>query len=231
MAATSRVQAQELSNFYASLVETSGERWADAAPPPAPPPPTAVADREPEGVTVLPPGQSYQAPAGPVTRERAQRQAAPPRLAIASSNVGYQLLKKAGWTEGQGIGLKEQGDQEPLQAHMQQGNLGLGFAKPQRPGGKRNVSAPSADAAAGPAGLPPRQPPRALPPDELAEQSVEDKVKRVRQVMQAEADDEAGKAIARYIYSAFSETTGAPTRDTNPLLRRDKRTSATNPLL
>jgi hypothetical protein len=166
-----------------------------------------------------------------VTRERALRLAAPPRLAIASTNVGYQLLKKAGWTEGQGIGVKGQGGQEPLQAHMQQGNLGLGFAKPQRPGGKRKASASSADAAAGTAAPPPRQPPRALPPDELAEQSVEAKVKRVRQVMQAEADDKAGKAISRYIYSAFNETTGEPTRDTNPLLRRDKRTSATTPLL
>lgn len=50
------------------------------------------------------------------------------------------------------------------------------------------------------------------------------------QVMQTEADEKAGKAIARYIYRAFNDATGETTSDSNPLLRRS-RLSATNPLL
>ena len=55
---------------------------------------------------------------------------------------------------------------------------------------------------------------------------------RPLQVLQAEADDRAGKAIQRYIYSAFNDATGEPTADANPLLRPGRsRLSATNPLL
>lgn len=57
------------------------------------------------------------------------------------------------------------------------------------------------------------------------------RVPALLQVMQAEADDKAGKAIARYIHMAFSDSTGEPTRDSNPLLRRNHKLSATNPLL
>jgi len=49
--------------------------------------------------------------------------------------------------------------------------------------------------------------------------------------MQAEADDRAGKAISRYMRRAFADTTGEPTADSNPLLRRNHKLSATNPLL
>lgn len=48
--------------------------------------------------------------------------------------------------------------------------------------------------------------------------------------MQADVDDAAGKAIARYLHMAFRDGTGAPTADDNPLMRRN-RLSATNPLL
>ena len=48
--------------------------------------------------------------------------------------------------------------------------------------------------------------------------------------MQAETDEEAGKAIHRYIYSSMVDATGEPTADRNPLLRRSK-LSSSNPLL
>ena len=48
--------------------------------------------------------------------------------------------------------------------------------------------------------------------------------------MQAEADDKAGKAIHRYIYSAMAGVTGEATTDRNPLLHRSK-LSSSNPLL
>ncbi len=45
---------------------------------------------------------------------------------ISSSNVGYQLLQKAGWQEGQGIGINQQGQPIPLSAYHQQARHGIG---------------------------------------------------------------------------------------------------------
>ncbi len=56
------------------------------------------------------------------------------------------------------------------------------------------------------------------------------KVKRVRQVMQAEADDAAEKALARALYRAFNDSSCYGSTDSNPLLRRSK-LSDSNPLL
>lgn len=216
---------------------TSGERWtAEAAEAPLPPPAAAAAVAaaatvaaaiEPEGVTVLPPGQRYLQAAGPVTRGEAQRQSNPPRLAIGSGNVGYRLLQKAGWSEGRGIGAQEQGEQEPVEAEMNKGSAGLGFARKKAPSGPKPLPSEKRQrgelqaAAAG----------RALPPDELADEPLDVRVKRYRQVMQAEADEKAGRQIERYVRSAFNDATGEPTSDSNPLLRRNKRLTATNPLL
>lgn len=67
-----------------------------------------------------------------------------------------------------------------------------------------------------------------LPEDK---ESFDAKVKRHRQVAQADADAAAGQAIQRYMYMAFNDATGEATADVNPLLRRNKRLTATNPLL
>ncbi|BDA47025.1 hypothetical protein COCOBI_09-4800 [Coccomyxa sp. Obi] len=61
-------------------------------------------------------------------------------------------------------------------------------------------------------------------------EDTEVKVKRVRQVMQAEADDAAEKELARALYRAFNDSSGYASTDTNPLLRRSK-LSDSNPLL
>ncbi|KAK9840542.1 hypothetical protein WJX81_000450 [Elliptochloris bilobata] len=61
------------------------------------------------------------------------------------------------------------------------------------------------------------------------EEALPAKVARVKQVMQAEADDAAGKALARAVYRAFSDSNGPSAPDSNPLLRRNK-LSASNPL-
>ena len=50
------------------------------------------------------------------------------------------------------------------------------------------------------------------------------------QVLQAEADDAAGKAISQYMYRAFNDIGDVPTADSNPLVRRNN-LSKTNPLL
>ncbi|PIA35357.1 hypothetical protein AQUCO_03500031v1 [Aquilegia coerulea] len=50
-------------------------------------------------------------------------------IAINSSNKGFQLLKKCGWTEGTGLGASQQGRLQPLQTHVKNNKRGLGAEK------------------------------------------------------------------------------------------------------
>ncbi|XP_050373853.1 uncharacterized protein LOC126791440 [Argentina anserina] len=52
--------------------------------------------------------------------------------AINSSNIGFQLLKKHGWTEGTGLGASEQGRLEPVQAYLKESKRGLGADAPKK---------------------------------------------------------------------------------------------------
>ncbi|XP_022749090.1 PIN2/TERF1-interacting telomerase inhibitor 1-like [Durio zibethinus] len=53
-------------------------------------------------------------------------------IAIDSSNIGFQLLKKHGWKEGTGLGISEQGRLEPVQAYVKNNKRGLGAEKKKR---------------------------------------------------------------------------------------------------
>lgn len=60
---------------------------------------------------------------------------------IASSNIGFQLLKKHGWKEGTGLGVSEQGRLEPIQAHVKKNKKGLGVVdKAQKKGKEQPTS-------------------------------------------------------------------------------------------
>ncbi|KAI3747395.1 hypothetical protein L6452_09851 [Arctium lappa] len=61
---------------------------------------------------------------------------------MASSNIGFQLLKKHGWKEGTGLGVSEQGRLEPVQAYLKKNKRGLGAEtkKPQSTGDRKNVA-------------------------------------------------------------------------------------------
>lgn len=110
----------------------------------------------------------------------APREGGAVRYGITRSNVGFQLLKKAGWREGAGLGAQEQGMAEPVPAFQQKGNVGLGYAprpKPKAPEG----TVPAA-AAGGTQPPPQQQPKRPLPADPLDKEDTDTKVKRVRQV-------------------------------------------------
>ncbi|XP_010491495.1 PREDICTED: protein SQS1-like isoform X2 [Camelina sativa] len=62
--------------------------------------------------------------------------------AINSSNIGFQLLKKHGWTEGTGLGVAEQGRLVPIQAEPKNNKRGLGAEQPA----KRKAAQPKATA-------------------------------------------------------------------------------------
>ncbi|GKA95029.1 G patch domain and ankyrin repeat-containing protein 1 [Tanacetum coccineum] len=52
---------------------------------------------------------------------------------IASSNIGFQLLKKHGWKEGTGLGVSQQGRLEPVQTHIKKNKRGLGAPEIKKP--------------------------------------------------------------------------------------------------
>ncbi|XP_017063123.1 RNA-binding protein 5-A isoform X2 [Drosophila eugracilis] len=59
------------------------------------------------------------------TRQKDSSGAAP-AMPISSSNVGSRLLQKMGWSEGQGLGKKNQGRTQIIEADGRTNNVGLG---------------------------------------------------------------------------------------------------------
>lgn len=222
---------QEFAAFYGTLVNTATDRqrWAseDAYELATNSLDGAQEHRDQEGhhqddaVTVIPPLDA--AAIGPKEKPIAGQ------ILISEQNVGYKLLQKHGWTPGTGIGAQEQGRQEPIQPEVQPSKTGLGFPQPKKSKQKESNTAAGTTSK----GIDqPGSSKRELPEDPLDAEDIDTKVKRVRQVMQTEADDKAGKEISRYIYSAFRDATGEPTLDTNPLTRKNNtRLSKMNPLL
>lgn len=157
----------------------------------------------------------------------------PVKYGIGKANIGYKLLERAGWSEGQGLGAGNQGMQEPLKAEAHKGRRGLGAASkrrgPQGPAAQPAPSPPPAQQQEPVAG--PKYDPVALMLQRDAEEDMDTKRKRHQQVLQAEVDDKAGKAIQRYMYMAFNDVTGEPTRDANPLKKGRTRLAPSNPLL
>jgi hypothetical protein len=156
---------------------------------------------------------------------------------IDRGNVGYQLLQKAGWREGSGLGRQEQGMAAPLQVQPQKGNKGIGFA-PQDPLQlqQQQIAAAAGGAAAAPAG--PAVGPvlggkrvAAVVAAELASEDLDTKVKRHRQVMEQEAKEKRDRAIQLYMQRAFNEPSLADVGDHANVLGRNSRLTRTNPLL
>lgn len=158
---------------------------------------------------------------------------------IDRSNLGYKLLSRAGWQEGQGLGANEQGMAAPLAVSYHKGNTGLGFSKQQQPhqvpapaavtaAGSSAASLTTADAAAVAGPVLGGKRVAALVAAELAAEDLDTKVKRHKQLREQKAKEDRDKAIQTYLYRAFNEVEGP---DSNPLLAKSHRLTATNPLL
>ena len=48
---------------------------------------------------------------------------------LSENNIGFKLLKKAGWSEGSGLGSSAQGVTNPVNVSTNGGTMGLGMAK------------------------------------------------------------------------------------------------------
>lgn len=168
-----------------------------------------------------------------------------PQRAIAADNLGYTLLRKAGWQEGSGLGVNEQGRVTPIQAWLQKGNRGVGFdhkaaqeqqAKQQEKSNSRQDAVRALKrqeaAAARAVGTDRSQMIKKLVADELNGEDTATKVKQHRQLMQQEEEDAKRRHISRFLSRALNDPMDNPfsSGDSNPLGRRHRLT-ALNPLL
>ncbi|KAG2435246.1 hypothetical protein HXX76_007324 [Chlamydomonas incerta] len=163
---------------------------------------------------------------------------------IDADNVGFRLLRQAGWRVGTGLGAASQGRHEPVEPNAAKGTRGLGFdgaaareqqrqqqAQAQAQGRKREAEGAPGGAAGGGGGTSSSQRIKRLVAEELAAEPLDAKVARHRSVMRAEAEQERGRAIERYLRNAFNDPFDALHSDnSNPLARRHA-LSSNNPLL
>lgn len=164
-----------------------------------------------------------------------------PLYGIPRANIGFQLLQKAGWKEGTGLGRDEQGLQMPLEKSSQIGRQGLGNSTAKHYVSKQRQQEQQQQQQGVSAKDKSR---RQQQLDELLEHKAEvarvalpenseksdDKIRRQRQKQKVEAEAATAKAISRYINMAFRDDDGTSSADDNPLKRRNRLT-ATNPLL
>ncbi|GLC48442.1 hypothetical protein PLESTB_000098300 [Pleodorina starrii] len=166
---------------------------------------------------------------------------------IPADNVGFRLLKKAGWSVGTGLGAESQGRREPIEPVLPKGTRGLGFdsrAQQQqqqqhsqqepRQGRKRaaGIAPEGGDAAmlhgaAGPGSGRVAEMVR----EELARESLGVKVARHKQLMRTEQEQQRGRAIERYLRSAFNDPFDSLRSDNSNPLSRPHKLTASNPLL
>ncbi|GIL89021.1 hypothetical protein Vretimale_16220 [Volvox reticuliferus] len=159
---------------------------------------------------------------------------------IPADNVGFRLLRKSGWSVGSGLGACEQGRRDPIEPVLPKGTRGLGFdrhaAQQQEQQAVHNCrKRPAGDDSEGQqaqerqSGAPNRV--ASLVQEELARESIIDKIARHRQVMRADQEQERGRAIEQYLRSAFNDPFDHLRSDnSNPLSRPHKLTQS-NPLL
>ncbi|GAQ78511.1 hypothetical protein KFL_000140310 [Klebsormidium nitens] len=110
------------------------------------------------------------------------------RMKIPEENIGYKMLKKAGWNEKTGLGASGQGPLEPLNAHMKGDKRGIGADKQakQVPGvssTKKRKDVPESGTSA----------------DRGKRQLTRAELKQKK-----EREKEKEEAIAKYIYRAFA---------------------------
>ncbi|GLI59718.1 hypothetical protein VaNZ11_001662 [Volvox africanus] len=157
---------------------------------------------------------------------------------IPPNNVGFRLLRKAGWSVGSGLGAGEQGRRDPIEPMLPKGTRGLGFDRHAAQQQQATHSCRKRPAGDDPEGLQTQArhsgPPSrvvALVKEELARESISDKVARHRQVMRADREQERGRAIERYLRSAFNDPFDHLRSDNSNPLGRPHKLTESNPLL
>ncbi|QDZ22580.1 G-patch domain-containing protein [Chloropicon primus] len=124
---------------------------------------------------------------------------------LGPSNIGYKLLKKAGWSDGEALGKNQDGIKSPVQPSLQKGRAGLGKVVKEVSRKKRKAAEPG-DAACG-----------------------DSKVVCAKRRREAEIEERRRKQQVVEMYREFREP-DAGAEQFHPL-KSKSRLSATNPLL
>ena len=128
---------------------------------------------------------------------------------ISKDNVGYRMLKKAGWDESSGLGAHKQGITTPYVSAATMSARGIGF-KSQEP--------------------PRQQQKKAKMEDRIAGGTTRNEEGHMTR-QQAEAKRLKDKLLEDSIRSMFRESEYAATSDTNPLTRKRYQKFYPNPLM
>lgn len=146
------------------------------------------------------------------------------KYAVPKNNIGFQLLKKAGWKEGSGLGSEQQGRPVPLEAWHNKGKQGIGATGNvgETTGEKALAGAPESGAKRKTSEAATSNQPR---PKTKDEKLITKKMKKALRREQAWRDS----AVERHMREEFNEI--EPTCQHNPLLNGNPRLSASNPLL
>lgn len=138
-----------------------------------------------------------------------------PVYGLSSRSLGFRMLKKAGWKEGQGLGVEGQGRRTPILPQQRDGRSGIGKFVPKQSEQESTVKRKD--------GI-----------DETsqdAKASKEDLDNRKLAIARAKKKQKKDKAVQRDIYEAFHRS--AETTDINPLLKKSSEgmeLSDSNPL-
>ena len=125
---------------------------------------------------------------------------------LGPSNIGYKLLKKAGWSDGESLGKNKDGIKSPVQPSLQKGRAGLGKVVAKEVSGNKRKAVERGDATSGD--------PKAVFAERRREAEIEER-RRKQQVVE--------------MYREFREPDATP-EQFHPL-KSKSRLSATNPLL
>ncbi|KAK3283670.1 hypothetical protein CYMTET_8650 [Cymbomonas tetramitiformis] len=125
-----------------------------------------------------------------------------PVYGLSSRSLGFRMLKKAGWNEGEGLGVEGQGRQIPILPQQRDGRSGIGKFVPKQ---NKQDSTVKRKAVVGEA-------------SQDAKASKEDRDNLKLAVARAKKKQKKDKAVQRNIYEAFHGS--AETTDVNPLLKK-----------
>eukprot|EP00898_Chlorokybus_atmophyticus_P003201 jgi/Chlat1/3882/Chrsp26S04170 len=117
-----------------------------------------------------------------------------PAYSISQSNVGYKLLKKAGWSEEHGLGAGEQGRLQPVVPQMKADKKGIGVT----------IKKPSVDADKAKRKRKRVGGVRKKDDDDEVPESVEQRSERRKALAHAEKDKLKEQAIRQYLAYAFA---------------------------
>ncbi|KAI9105225.1 hypothetical protein DFS34DRAFT_598593 [Phlyctochytrium arcticum] len=107
---------------------------------------------------------------------------------LSQSNMGFKLMAKMGWTQGQGLGKNSEGRVDPVRIVHKSDNLGVGKSEEMKKYDKESTA---------------RR--KALESERIAEETAEERATRESQAQRSEAIKEEIKSVTSAFYCAICD--------------------------